>query len=256
MKTHPSLTVFGLLAALVSAEGCSKAGPTAPGLRERPTGPTFTVSGVITEYRGAPLAGVDVVWGECNLYWGIPCSTKTDQQGRYSLSSLSGTVNIATWKDGYQTAWKRNLSMQNPSADLALHPSVTLNPHDAALAATIRGDEMMAGDDVLFGGLCDRSACKIIALSEFTGPNILVEVRLRWSDPTRQLALYHWRGDPESIPGVQPVAERYCCSSELVAILSVSGYFDAVAVAFEQAGDGPPGPADSQSFELTARAIR
>jgi hypothetical protein len=42
----------------------------------------------------------------------------------------------------------------------------------------------------------------------------------------------------------------------VVTTISVSGYFDALAVAFEQAGSGPPSPSDSQPFELTVRPMQ
>jgi hypothetical protein len=122
------------------------------------------------------------------------------------------------------------------------------------MAGTIRGDEIQPSD-VWFGGLCAHTACRVIEFQAFAGNPIHVEVRLRWNDPTRQLALYHFKGDPDLIPNVGEV-DRYCCSSELVAVLNVNGYFDAIAVAFEQAGGGPPGPLDSQSFELTAKVVR
>jgi hypothetical protein len=85
---------------------------------------------------------------------------------------------------------------------------------------------------------------------EFIGLPRQFELRLSWNDPSRQLALYKFTGDADLRVQVQP-GDRYAGPSELVATVSVSGYFDAVAVAFEQAGDGPPSPSDSQQFELT-----
>jgi hypothetical protein len=90
----------------------------------------------------------------------------------------------------------------------------------------------------------------------FIGAPRQAQVRLRWADSTHQLALYRFGGDPDSILSIDQPAARYCCSSELVATVSVSGYFDAIAVAFEQAAGGPPGPSDSQTFELTIQQVR
>ena len=131
-----------------------------------------------------------------------------------------------------------------------------LNADGASFAGTIRGDEFIAGDDVLFGGWCAHTACKMIDFAEFGGRTRQIEVRLRWTDPSHQLALYKYRGDPDGIPVLVSLADRYSGSSEIVARVSVNGYFDTLAIAFEQATDGPPGPSDSQSFELTVQPIR
>ena len=74
------ISLISLLAALTADVGCGgNGGPTGPsGIRERPTGPTYTISGVITEYHGGPLSGVGVTWLQCNYYWGISCDTRTD----------------------------------------------------------------------------------------------------------------------------------------------------------------------------------
>ena len=64
------------------------------------------------------------------------------------------------------------------------------------LTETIRGDEFMGGDDVLFGGLCAHTACKVMEFSDFVGSPRRVEIRLRWMDATHQLALYKTAGDP------------------------------------------------------------
>ena len=263
MKCEPFVIslIVGLVAALAGGEGCggsnrrpmSPSGPTRP---PRPNGPAYTISGVISEYRGGPASSVNVALLECDVSWGITCETQTDQQGHYSLSSPGAApTGLAVWKKGYQSAWKYNVSGEDSTVNFVLHPSVIVNTSGATVAGTIRGDEFMAGDDVLFGGLCAHTACKVMAFAEFIGAPREFEVRLRWTDSTRQLALYHFKGDPDSL-SLDQLAERYCCSAELAATLEVSGYFDAIAVAFEQAGGGPPGPADAQSFELTARALR
>jgi hypothetical protein len=252
--------------AVAGGAGCARSSSNCPGLTA-PTGPTYTISGVITAYRGGPVSGA-TVWaypvyaspfeGTCN---GTP-STQTDQQGHYSWSSLgSGTVSLAVGKEGYQTAYKNNLSAQDSTANFILNPSVTLDPNGGIVAGSIAGDELTAGDDVLFGGLCARTACKIVgfALPGFQSPAVkLVEVRLRWNDPARQLALYVSHvGNLEDPPWTYgTTAERHCCSAELVGTADLGKYFpDVVAVAFEQAAGGPPGPSDSQAFELTVRPI-
>jgi hypothetical protein len=127
-------------------------------------------------------------------------------------------------------------------------------PGTGTVTGTVRGDDLL-GQDVLFGGLCAHTPCKVMEFGEFIGNPRRFELTLRWNDPTRQLALYKFAGDPDVRVQVQP-GERYAGPSELVATVSVSGYYDAIAVAFEQAGDGPPGPSDSQPFELTVQPVR
>jgi hypothetical protein len=67
-------------------------------------------------------------------------------------------VSLAVAKTGYQSAWKNNLSAQDSTANFVLGPRVTVPANGGMVAGTIFGDEFMAGDDVLFGGLCARTA--------------------------------------------------------------------------------------------------
>ena len=263
------LFVISVMVALAGGAGCGGSSSNCSGLTA-PTGPTYTISGVITAYRGGPVGGATVYAypvyaspfeGTCH---GTP-DTQTDQQGHYSWSSLgSGTVSLLVGKEGYQIAYKNNLSAQDSNANFVLQPYVTIKPNGDTLAGTVWGDEFIAGDDVLFGGLCAHTACKIVEFdlrgAGFQFPNIkLVEVRLRWNDPARQLALYISHvGNLEGPPFTYgTTSERHCCSAELAGTADLGKYFpDVIAVAFEQAAGGQPGPADSQQFELTVQPVR
>jgi hypothetical protein len=260
-QVFASGAVISLVAALVVG-GCGSSNrgpttaptaPTGPPAPPAPIGP-YTISGVVTEYHGGPLPFVNVtafpILGEGYN------AAQTDVQGHYSFSApAAGMVGLGIGKNGYQSAWKANPSPHDSTANFVLQRRVKLDFSLAsAFSGTIHGDEFMAGDDVLFGGLCVHTACKVIEFPNFHG-SYQVEVRLRWNDPTRQLAVYKYRGDPDVLFS-SPPADRYCCSSELVATVLVSGYYDAMAIAFEQAGGGPPGPADAQQFELTVRPLR
>lgn len=85
--------ITSLVAVLAGGAGCGRSSSNCPGLTA-PTGPTYTISGVITAYRGGPVSRA-TVWaypvyaslseGTCN---GTP-STETDQQGHYSWSGPS-----------------------------------------------------------------------------------------------------------------------------------------------------------------------
>jgi hypothetical protein len=147
------------------------------------------------------------------------------------------------------------VSAQDSIATVVLHPSVGVSAFGSTINGTIWGDEFMGGDDVLFGGLCAHNPCKVMEFGNFIGPPRQGEVRLRSASSSHQLALYKFNGDPDSILDLDQPPLRYCCSSEIVATISIGGYYDAIAVAFEQAGSGPPTPSDSQQFELTVRPI-
>jgi hypothetical protein len=136
--------------------------------------------------------------------------------------------------------------------NFVLHQHISLDVSGTTISGTIAGDEFIGGDDVWFGGLCAHAPCQVMEFSTFIGPARSVEVRLRWADSGRQLALYHGRGDPDGISLHQPV-DRYSGPSELVATFDVSGYYDALAVAFEAPGGGLPAPSDRQPFELIVR---
>jgi hypothetical protein len=252
MDRHHGRFFPTIVAIVVGSHGCSKAmnsptGPTAP------SGPKFTFSGVVTDYHGGPLVGVSVGTSETD-------HTQTDQQGRYTLSTAY-TRELDVWTAGHLTARKYNLPSQDSTLNFVLHPSVQL-AFGASLTGTIWGDQFMAGDDVLNGGLCAHTAFQPVQLPDNNPASDQVEVHLRWSDPTRQLALYVSReGDFEGLPVPPPAkpADRYCCASELVAVFqAVNGFWadePDIAVGFEQAGGRVPGPGDSQAFELMVRRL-
>jgi hypothetical protein len=192
----------------------------------------------------------------CNSITDSLCVTaQTDEQGHYTLSSVSSTI-IGASKSGYESAWKLGVTRQTPSLDFVLYPKIVIDAHDGRFSGTLNGDEMMSGDDVTFGGLCEKVPCKFINFATFNFDDIPVEVRLRWSDPSQRLALYHFRGDPDSFPLAQRPAARFCCSSDEPITMKVNGYFDAIAVGFEEVDGHPPGLADTATFELTAKAVQ
>jgi len=143
------------------------------------------------------------------------------------------------------------LPNSSPGFTVSGRSALTIDPTSSTVSETIRGDELIAGDR-LFGGMCAKTACKVMEFSEFIGPPLQVELRLSWDDPTRQLALYKYEGDPDS-SALNEHVDRYCCSSELVVTVNVSGYFDAIAVAFEKSNGAAPEATDSQQFTVSAR---
>jgi len=263
MATYWLDTVL-ILVSLSAGVGCGGPGtPTTPsGPNPTPTStPTpappagnFTISGLITAYRAGPLKNASVVRFHCNTFTNPFCTTQTDDQGRYTLSGVTDIADIGAWKTRYQSVWKVGVTQQNAAVDFVLYPEVTIDAHDGHVSDTLNGDELMSGDDVTFGGFCKKVPCKYINFGNFVGREIPVEVRLRWSDSSRRLALYHFTGDADAILTDQR-ADRYCCTSDVPIRISVSGYFDAVAVGFEEVDGHPPAPSDSVAFEVSAVAV-
>jgi hypothetical protein len=181
--------------------------------------------------------------------------SQTDEQGRYTLSSVADVTDIGAYKSGYQSVWKVGVTRQNASVDFVLYPEIVIDENGGRFSGSLNGDEMMSGDDVTFGGLCKKVPCKFINFTEFAGQPIPVDVRLRWPDANRQLALYHFRGDPDALDPNQ-AADRFCCSSDVPITMNVSGYFDAIAVGFEEIDGHSPGPADTAAFEVITKAVQ
>jgi hypothetical protein len=151
-------TVIAIFAGCGGSSRGPTTGPTAPVGTTGPTspsGPTYTISGVITEYRGGPLNGVAV-----NAYAAVPSgdaqtTTSTNPQGSYSLSSpLVGRVLLAMYKSGYVDGFKiLNVSAQNSVQNFVMDRDLQpMNRSGDVVAGTISGDELLAGDDVFFGG--------------------------------------------------------------------------------------------------------
>jgi hypothetical protein len=255
-----AITVIAGLSGMV--EGCSGSnpgstgpitsptapGPTAPGL------PTYTISGVITAYRGGPISGMNV--GAYPYPYGGGTMTQTDSEGRYAVGGLSARkIGLEIWSGGYATAFKYDLEPHDQTVNFVAHPTFSASAAGSTVSGTIAGDEFITGDDD-FGGRCTGTPCKVVTFDRDYASR-KVEVRLRWTDATRQLALYFGRGDtyfPPAFP--PPPADRYCCSSELAATYTFNADFDRFAIGFEQAAGGRPGPADAQPFELTVQPVR
>jgi len=246
-----------VVAFMLLAAACDR--PTEPSAVDRPSpGPPYSITGTVTAYHGGPLPGIVVGVYPCNEFWFNQCSTVTDAQGHYSISNPEtvSATGLSAGGRGFQTIWKSRVTAQDPTADFVLHPEIDLKAAGDTVSDLISGDEFVGGDDILFGGLCNQAPCKTMEFAEFSGNPRGVEVRLRWNDPTRRLALYKYSGDPDSIPMPQRPPQRFSGLSEVVATIRVNGYFDALAVAFEKAGGGPPRPDDNQSFELTVRLVQ
>jgi hypothetical protein len=165
-------------------------------------------------------------------------------------------LGLQVYRDGYATAFKDNLAARDQTINLSPRPRFEVPVRGGTINADVRGDEFEAGDDD-FGGLCLRTACKIVDFVGFGGCPCArsVKITLRWVDPTAQLALYFSNTDVYSPPASVPPGTRHCCSNPVVATYVFNADFDRFAIGFERTAGGPPGLADSQRFELTIRPI-
>src|SRR5260370_232425 len=95
------LYLTSFVVVVVGSDGCSKTTPSPTG-PTAPSGPVYTISGVITGYHGGPLSGASVGDGNGRV------TTRTDQQGRYTFATPE-TRELDVWKPGYLTARKYSL---------------------------------------------------------------------------------------------------------------------------------------------------
>jgi hypothetical protein len=191
----------------------------------------------------------------------MPHAPGFTMQGHYSWPGPStGIVGVDVWKDGYTPAWKA-IGASHAPANFVLRRNLTVNATGDTVTGTLLGGEFLDGDDVLFGGLCSRSPCKVAVVPDSGSSAFLgfpdVDVRVRSTDPTRALALFVSVAevvdfDPPKIVDLQ----RVCCAAELAITLRNRGvysppeYLTFLAIASEQA----LGPGDSQPFELAVHA--
>jgi len=256
-----------VLTATILAVACHSrdAAPTAPSDRQSGDTPAqtlskcattapYTISGIITGYQAGPLGGIHI---EVAPYpYGFGTETRTDATGRYSVCGPpAAKVGVQLWGAGYATAFKYDLPPRDQTIDLVLRPRYEVPVAGGVVEGIIRGDEAAAGDDD-FGGVCVRAVCRIVDFSYAGCPCPgRAEITLRWADPDTHLALYISNTDIYFPPASVPPARRYCCTSPLVATYVFNADFDRFAIGLEQSGGRPPGPNDSQAFELTIRRL-
>jgi len=186
---------------------------------------------------------------------GARVETQTDAQGRYSLSGpVASQVAVAVSSPSaaavrYTGDSRGGLPTVDQTVDFVLHRKLSFESSGSStVAGTIYGDEVIP--DTAFGGRCVSVACIIVDVDCCVGA-AAVDLTLSWNDPAHNLAVY-LPADYTSrgVPGT-----RVCCQSPLATVfypVEVS----VIAIGFERAHDRPPGPTDSQSFQLTARPRR
>jgi hypothetical protein len=182
--------------------------------------------------------------------FGFPANAETDILGHYSACSPSGgRVAIQIWSPNeppYATAFRYDVG-PGERGDFVVHPRFVVPAAGGTISGTIAGDEFIGGDDE-FGGRCRDTPCKVV---DFGGREPLqqVEIRLRWNDASRDLAVYVSHED--YLPSHPGLGDRYCCISEVVAPYRFNADFDRFAIGFEHVAGGKPSSTDSQDFEVT-----
>src|SRR5882757_5612653 len=134
MARHWRETVV-MFVTVSNALACGRPGTPTPPSSPSPTPPsssgpsapagTYTISGLITAYRGGPLKNAGVVRFHCNTVTNPFCTTQTDDQGHYALSGVSDVADIGAWKTGYQSVWKASVTPQHASVDFVLYQGIT-----------------------------------------------------------------------------------------------------------------------------------
>jgi hypothetical protein len=270
IETGRRLIIGSVVLALLILAAChGKEGPLGPsGVTPPPVQPApapapappstpYTISGVVTAYRGGPVEGISVELIPSG-YGRADVPVRTDAQGHYRLEGRQGgRAAVGVWSPAdaatqYATQYKYDLPTQDQRVDFVVHPKVALQyGGDTTLTGVIHGDQFI-GDDEL-GGRCASIGCIVVDF-ECCGPHraTAVQLTLSWADPSRQLVFYipDFEYLPRSLP--VPPAARVCCGSPLTTVYTFNADFDRIVIGFESVNGAPPGPNDLQTFQLTA----
>ena len=190
----PTVTMYLLALAAMSCDSERSAssafrpstGPSSSLLNGPPAGPVapFAVSGVVTEYRGGPLADVAVTARPNYPPGNGTRTTHTDANGFYRFDGLTEAIIIEASKESY---WPTGFGAFIGDRVLDLTMSRELNVSAGQiLTATIWGDSEISGEDWTGSG-CDvhdskgihSNGCLLIPVAT-SGPGTLT-ARLSWN---------------------------------------------------------------------------
>lgn len=240
----------GALVVVAAVGGCVGQNPARPSRSgdvgaQLPSGVTsttsasYTITGVVSERRGGPIADARVT-ARPNSPPGSGRTTTTDANGRYAFDGLSGIVLLDVAKAGYEPSGRSGILPKSQQVDFTLNRESWVAAGQA-LAATIWGDDELIGIEDDTGLDCDHPACKLITVQ--IGEPGRLTVRLTWDNPASELTVGISTGISQAVivRGSSPIV----ASADLWRAGKGS-----VAVRFERHNGQPPRFDTGQPFVL------
>ena len=188
---------MAFLLIVVVLSSCSN-GPTAPSRATGTTNPpgTHTLSGTISESGGGAVGGVSLTTDRGT-------SAITDENGQYRIQGLSGQVNVALAKPGYETFRFSAILHRDGVENAVIQRTIGIAPGERAEITVFRDDP----DYDLGYAVCSHP-CKMIRTA---GPGgTLISIRARARDETRSVCLLVDGGPPH-------IANPTCSATEVTA---------------------------------------
>lgn len=193
-RTHSSQWLLVLLVAL---SGCGAGpypapSPTGPSAPPAPLSAVFTLSGVVSEPAGDPVAGVNVqLSGKTAI---------TDEAGRYAIGELSGLIGLELSKEGYEPLTISGYQMSSDRVlNLLLTPTIRIAAGESRTVTLYDGDR---GYEFRYAYSECASPCKLIRVTVPARGSLTV--KLTAGDPARKLSVFTNDGMVE-----------YCCAPQL-----------------------------------------
>ena len=186
-----------LLVLLVALSGCGAApysapSPTGPSAPSAPLSAVFTLSGVVSEPGGDPVAGVNVQLSEKTAI--------TDEAGRYAIGELSGLIGLELSKEGYEPLTISGYQMSSDRVlNLLLTPTIRITAGESRTVTLYDGER---GYEFRNAYAECASPCKLIRVTVPARGSLTV--KLTAADPARKLSAFINDGNIE-----------YCCAAQL-----------------------------------------
>jgi hypothetical protein len=210
----------------------------------QPAAPTFAVSGVVTEYRLGPIAGVTMRARPNSAPPPWPPDDPrvktivTDVNGFYRIDGLTQSTILDAMKEGFDPSGYGAFTGDRV-INITLKRRLSITAGET-LNAVIWGDSELSGEDWT-GANCDHKACVMTHVT--TNSAGLLTARLKWNGHANDLGVFISTG----FFGGQGAKG----SSPLEASTEIRSGETLVVVSFDKAEGAKPLPSASQSFELT-----
>jgi hypothetical protein len=182
---------------LVALSGCGgepypAPSPIGPGAPPPPLSGVFTLSGVVSEPAGDPVAGANVlISGKTAI---------TDEAGRYAIGELSGFIGLELGKEGYEPLTTSRFQMSSDRVlNLRLTPTIRIAAGESRSVTLYNADR---GYEFPYAYSECASPCKLIRVTVPAAGSLAV--KLTAGDPARKLSVFTYDGQIE-----------YCCTAQL-----------------------------------------